>query len=61
MENPELRWISGMRVVHPEWGPGRLVILSNIKGDLHMATVKFDSGRKETFHIDGSGLTREQK
>ena len=58
-EMPDLRWIAGSRVVHPEFGPGTLTILSHLKGDLHKATVRFDSGRKETFDIDGSGLTRE--
>jgi hypothetical protein len=58
-ERSDFRWISGMRVVHPKWGPGTLTILSHKTGDLHMATVKFDDGRKATFDIDGSGLTRE--
>lgn len=58
-ETPDLRWIAGMRVVHPQFGAGTLTLLSQQKGALHKATVAFDSGRKETFDIDGSGLTRE--
>jgi hypothetical protein len=58
-EMPDLRWIVGIRVVHPEFGPGKLVALSHIKEALHKATVAFDNGRRETFDIDGSGLTRE--
>jgi hypothetical protein len=53
-------WVSGMRVIHPKFGAGSLVMLSHLKGTLHMATVEFDDGRRETFDIDGSGMTREQ-
>jgi hypothetical protein len=56
---PDLRWLPNVRVVHPQWGPGVITIVSRLKGDLHKVTVKFDSGRKETFEVDGSGRHRE--
>jgi hypothetical protein len=55
----DLRWVAGMRVVHPEFGPGKLEMMSRKAGALHRATVLFDSGRREMFDFDGSGLTRE--
>ena len=48
-----------MRVVHPVFGPGKLEMLSKKADALHKVTVKFDNGRRETFDVDGSGMTRE--
>jgi CheY-like chemotaxis protein len=58
-ERPDPRWIPGMRVIHPLWGSGVIRTLSSEKEDPQQATVAFDSGRLETFDIDGSGLRRK--
>jgi CheY-like chemotaxis protein len=59
IERPEAPWTVGMRVIHPLWGLGIIRALSKEKGTLDQATVAFDSGRLETFDIDGSGLRRK--
>jgi hypothetical protein len=55
----DLRWVAGVRVVHPTFGPGTIEMIAQRGGALHKATVRFDNGRRETLEIDGSGLTRE--
>jgi CheY-like chemotaxis protein len=59
IERPERPWTVGMRVIHPLWGLGIIQALSKPKGTLDQATVAFDSGRLETFDIEGSGLRRK--
>jgi CheY-like chemotaxis protein len=59
LERPDSPWIAGMRVIHPLWGWGIIQAVSREKGTLDRATVAFDSGRLETFDIDGSGLRRK--
>jgi CheY-like chemotaxis protein len=56
LERPDCPWIAGMRVIHPLWGWGIIQAVSKEKGTRDRATVAFDSGRLETFDIDGSGL-----
>jgi CheY-like chemotaxis protein len=59
LERPDSPWIVGMRVIHPLWGQGIIQALTKEKGTLDQATVAFESGRLETFDIDGSGLRRK--
>ena len=59
LARPDCPWIAGMRVIHPLWGWGIIQALSKEEGILDQATVAFDSGRLETFDIDGSGLRRK--
>jgi hypothetical protein len=56
----ELRWMPGVRIVHPDLGAGVIVMISRKLGALHKLTVKFDSGRRETLEVDGSGIAREK-
>jgi CheY-like chemotaxis protein len=59
LEQPDCPWIAGMRVIHPLWGWGIIQAVSKEEGTRDQATVAFDSGRLESFDIDGSGLRRK--